>query len=207
MPDERRRSPAEELAERGYFPDGTPMPRPRGTRKRRPKGVNPVVLYGGMAAGAVALVVITVLLYYGLKRDPYGPFKEQEIRAFATGPVKPGNGRPRGKVVVVNEATSELDDVHGKLSFALQAQSAAEVGTIVRLRWNKEQVGWYDGGSPAYKYSATATFIDKETSAVILTKTFQGDDPPKRIRRGESEGNGGKPTHDVANYIETMVGK
>ena len=168
---------------------------------------NPKKLFWVLIFSLLGLLIVVVigLNAWGLiQRAPF----EGRLTEFAS--IHPRSGGSssgvRGKLVVIDKATGQLDPVWGKIPDNMRAANPADVGTVVWLSWSESLVGRYKGGQPAYRSDVKVTVIDRASSTVLDTKTFSNE-PPGTITAGGGGGASGKrPEDEVVNYLRTLAG-
>jgi hypothetical protein len=106
----------------------------------------------------------------------------------------------KGKIVVVNKTSKAVEDPYFDLPEPLKATKPEEVGTIVQVTYEENQVGTYTSGSKAYQYTARVNVIDRETGKIIGRISFKGGEPPSSVKRG-ANGYGSRPTEQIKNYL------
>jgi len=154
--------------------------------------------------GLLIVIVIGPSAWGLIQRAPF----EGHLSEFASIQPRSGGGSSgvRGKLVVIDKATGQLDPVWGKIPDNMRAANPADVGTVVWLSWSESLVGHYKGGQPAYRSDVKVTVIDRATSAVLGTKTFSNE-PPSTITAGGSGGASGKrPEAEVVKYLRALAG-
>ena len=155
--------------------------------------------------GFLIVIVIGPSAWGLIQRAPF----EGHLSEFASIQPRSGGGPSgaRGKLVVIDKATGQLDRVWGKIPDDMRAANPADVGTVVWLSWSESLVGRYKGGQPAYRSDVKVTVIDRATSAVLGTKTFSNE-PPSTITAGGSGGASGKrPEAEVVKYLRALAGE
>ena len=167
----------------------------------------------------IRLVMLTVVAaaltglgaYWGvlgvIRSNSLAPFKPHLAEYLApAGPV--AAGPLRGKMIVVDKATGEVDwDVFFALPNQLRAARPEEVGTVVWLEYGREQDKHYSYGQqhlPAFRQTCTVRVIDQADRHVIANAVERGGDPPGEIDENAKEGVGPKPTKEVVNYLKTL---
>jgi hypothetical protein len=158
----------------------------------------------------VAVIAAGVGGFFGVRSmvraSKVKPFKEhlaEYTKPVAAGlPGQPvGSKKMAGKCVTVDMDSKEVDYVYFDLPEELRAETPDQVGTVVQLKWGKEQVGDYKG-KPAWKHNCTVTVVDRATMSPIASSMFWGSDPPSSIKSSQSEGNGDKPYDQIVNFVK-----
>jgi hypothetical protein len=111
-----------------------------------------------------------------------------------------------GKMVIVNKTTKAVEDPYFDLPENLKATKPEEVGTIVQVTYEENQVGTYTSGSKAYQYTARVNVVDKATGKIVGRTTFKGGEPPSSVKRG-SNGYGSRPTEQIKTYLVGLARK
>jgi hypothetical protein len=110
------------------------------------------------------------------------------------------------KVIAMDGSNGKLDSVYYELPGDLKANTAEEVGTIVRFKWHSENKGRYGSRGYAFKMSCDIALIDCATHKVIGRHHIEGDDPPTSImtRQNSSLGWSEKPVERIVAYLLTL---
>ncbi len=111
----------------------------------------------------------------------------------------------KGKMVVISKQEKEVDDeVYPALPNELRADSPAEVGTVVILKWGAQVRGVYTGGNAsALWHTCEVTVIDRSLSAIVGRQDFRGGDPPVSTT-GRGDIYGTKPIQEIVAYLTAL---
>src|SRR5579871_2657756 len=95
----------------------------------------------------------------------------------------PDGARPRiGKVVLVNIAKREIDELHFMLPESIRAQSPEEATALGQLQYTRQVIGRYGkSDARAVQLSCILTVIDRKTRTVIASRPFQWGNPTTSI--------------------------
>ena len=160
----------------------------------------------------IALVILLCFgAYWGvmtfLHSTAAAPFKPHMAEYLA--PVKNAGmaGAVKGKMVVVNKATRDVDwDVFFDLPDDLRAAKPEEVGAVVWVEYGRElgDLVYGDEHLPSYVQTCKVTVLDNAGRDVIGSTALQGGPPPKSIDEHDKEGVGPKPTREVIDYLKSL---
>jgi hypothetical protein len=156
--------------------------------------------------------------------DP--PFVDELNAAIRNGslrvtdlPERGGKAYVKGKVVVVRQERDARPEYDSFLTVSLpndlQAGTFDEVGTIAVVRKRQEQVGRYTGAGGEVAAVVDVyhlTLVDRKAGAVIVEKTFRGEEPPQAIEmslradgRPVSKTTGGAdPSRAMMHYLASL---
>jgi curved DNA-binding protein CbpA len=102
---------------------------------------------------------------------------------------------PTGKIIVINNRMPSfpIDTLlMHQLPYELWSFDSSVLRTIVFLYRDREKVGAYSSGEPAYRQLVELRFYDIKSEKLIATEMVVGEDPPKEItvtyRRGRRIG-------------------
>src|SRR6185312_1753971 len=111
-----------------------------------------------------------------------------------------------GKLVVINLDERKLDELHFDIPDGMRADSPNEVVTIVQTRPIKHKVGQYEGGGRAIREDYPITVIDKASSTVLGSATFEGPNPPESTSRTNfrEDVSGGPPKAEIIEYLRQL---
>jgi hypothetical protein len=156
-------------------------------------------------AGVVILVFVAIGVIRSVGRTKQAKMFEPHIESYVQEP-KPlqSGGKLKGKLVGVDVVQKEIDDLHFRLPAEMRAESPDEVKTVVQLVWDKDKVAEYGGGKPGWKQKCQVRVVDKQSGALLFTKSFVGSDPPLVIRPSQSAGWGDKPRTEIVSYLCTL---
>lgn len=164
-------------------------------------------------------VVLFVVLVMAVFRTPPDEARAERLRpsldgflVLANAEASPTRPYRRGRVVVVDLGTRQLDPITHLLTPAIRAEDPSDVGTIVFVQWLPEYVDAYYSarGQPltgAYVTNGFLSIVDATTGKRVGTKTVRGESPPATVVRkaGEREGEyGPRPISAVVDYIQTL---
>jgi hypothetical protein len=170
------------------------------------------IIVWSVIGGIVACVLIGVGIWFLMRSSQTAPFKPAMATylALPTSPA-PMRGQPPtkpvGKMVLVDQASKEVDWTLFDLPDDLRATKPEEVVTVVLLNWRKGKVGDYEGGGAAYQQNVTVTVIDLATKTVLCYNEIYGGPPPQNIDSRSSEGTGSKPTKELVEYLKGLPRK
>ncbi len=123
---------------------------------------------------------------------------------------KDGSLKPyiKGKVLVIDEKSMELDGVHFQLPNELRPANQDDVGTIVLLKWDLDLVGRYGSGGYAFASTCSVHVCDQVERCLVARTKFSNPPPEKITLYGSSPGpvgaTGEKPVSEVLDYIEKL---
>jgi len=115
----------------------------------------------------------------------------------------------KGKVIVIDINTRNIDGTYFALPEDLRARSPEEVETIVLLEWGKLKVGEYEPTKTnvlavdALVLTCKASLIDKQRGLIVGESQFRGGDPPPRLDVGKAN-YGPKPTPQIINWLKSL---
>lgn len=124
----------------------------------------------------------------------------------------------RGKAVVLSNGDPSSGGGAGKEfkreSYGLgdggDAQSLAELGTVVLLNYKTVSVGAYveratGYTTTGYRIDCDVTIFDRDLGAVIYKKTYRGKEPAGRVSvRVGSQVLGASPSSDIRSFIKSL---
>ncbi len=160
---------------------------------------------------AVVLALAVAGGYWGvaaaMRSSGAAPFRPHlaEYLAAPEGPAHPGP--VRGKMIVVDKKTRDIDDeVFFGLPSSLRASRPEEVGTVVQLDYGRVPGRGVYGKDhlPSFVQTCQVTVIDRASRAVLATALVRGGDPPDHIQDGDKEGVGPRPTAQVLDYLKGL---
>ncbi len=160
----------------------------------------------GSSIFVAVMVVITVT--FVLVRQPahQGRFKGNLDEYLAINKEQLDRGAYlKGKMVVISKREMQVDEeVYTALPAELRADSPAEVGTVVVLKWGAQVRGVYSSNEAfALWHTCEVTVIDKSISAIVGRQNFRGGDPPVSTT-GRGDIYGSKPIQDIVAYLTTL---
>lgn len=168
---------------------------------------------------ASTTVVLLVVLIMAMFRTPPEVARIERFRDslepyFALANAEPAPTRPyrRGKVVVLDLGSRQVDPITHGLAPAIRAESPADVGTIVIVQWVPEyQYAYYSARGQAlagaYVTNAHLAIVDAATGKRVGIKTIRGESPPETVARSASEREGEygpRPVSAVIEYIQSL---
>lgn len=168
---------------------------------------------------ALTTVVLFIVILFAMFRTPSDEARVQRFASAIEGytaleSAEPAPTRPyrRGRVVIIDLDTRKIDPIFNLLPPDLRADSPADVGTIVLVRWIPELVDTYYAahGQPmagAYVTNAHVFVIDATIGKRVGTKRIRGESPPDRIVRDAGDDTGGygaRPNRALLDYIEAL---
>lgn len=168
---------------------------------------------------ALTTVVLFVVLIMAVFRTPpdvarLERFHDSLEPYLALANAEPAPTRPyrRGRVVVLDLGSRQVDPVTHALGSAIRAESPADVGTIVIVQWVPEYQYAYVSArgqvlTGAYVTNAHLAIIDATTGKRVGVKTIRGESPPETVARSaaEREGEyGPRPISAVVEYIQSL---
>jgi hypothetical protein len=107
----------------------------------------------------------------------------------------------QGKLIIVDVDKKCFDDIIFYIQEELRASSPTEVGTVVRLHWGKQVVGYYEySRDKAYRVTCLVQVIDWTKKIIVGEKYFIGEDPPK-MKDLHGSGVGKAPTVEIETYL------
>jgi hypothetical protein len=80
----------------------------------------------------------------------------------------------KGKIITVNKKESRIDDIYFDLPKELRAFKPKDVGTILWLKCEEDEVGFYTNGEEATVNICQVTIIDKSTPTIVARTSFRG---------------------------------
>lgn len=157
--------------------------------------------------GVIGVIALGVAGFFGVRHLIRGrklaPFKEQ-MAAYTAQPKGEAKEMPlRGKIIPIDIDKKEVDDIYWEMPEDMRADKPDDVGTIVWLKWGKEQIGTYTGGSAAEVQTVVVTVIDKKEGVQTHTTSLRGGNPPQSKKSSQS-GVGPKPTTEIINFLKAL---
>jgi hypothetical protein len=161
----------------------------------------------GVGVTLVLLVLFGIGIWHVVGMIRRAPFRAQ-MASYLTPTVGMRNlaaPRPSGKMVVVNVANRDLDDLHFDLPDNLRASSPGQVAIVARLHWRHATVGMYKGGGSAGQWTCDVEVIDRVKWTLLGSQKFIGSPPPQSFvgRRGQSR-SGDKPKQQVMTFLQVF---
>ncbi|MBK6427453.1 MAG: formylglycine-generating enzyme family protein [Blastocatellia bacterium] len=171
-----------------------------------------------VVAGFTTVVLFVVLLMAIFRTPPdvarVERFRDSLESYLALANTEPAPTRPyrRGKVVVLDLGSRQVDPITHLLAPAIRAESPADVGTIVIVQWLPEyQNAYYSARGQAlagaYVTNAHLAIVDATTGKRVGIKTIRGESPPETVARSASgrEGEyGPRPISAVVDYVQSL---
>ncbi len=168
---------------------------------------------------ALTTLVLFVVLIMAVFRTPPDVARIERFRDslepyLALASAEPAPTRPyrRGKVVVVDLGSRQVDPITHALGSAIRAESPADVGTIVIVQWVPEYQYAYVSArgqalTGAYVTNAHLAIVDATTGKRVGIKTIRGESPPETVASSASEREGEygpRPISAVVEYIQSL---
>ena len=162
------------------------------------------------AMAAVPLVLIGVFLVFGFSQD-------RRLAAFAsfsdwctagsdtTAQTDFENPTVQGKFIPFYDGEPKVPaEVYVRLPGTLRAKTPDEVGAVVCIHRDLDQVGNYQPSyAPAYVRVWHVTVIVSDTGDVVAFQTLRGSAPPKSSPKGRS-GYGSKPFEALSAFLAAL---
>lgn len=171
------------------------------------------------AVAAITTVTLLVVLVMAIFRTPPDEARARrfekslagylELATAATAPTRPYR---RGRVVVIDLGTRQIDPCTHGLARAIRAESPDDVGTIVFVQWLPEYLDTYysvrgQALARAYVTNAHLILVDVTLGKQVGMKTIRGESPPDSVVRSASEREGEygpRPVSGVIDYIASL---
>jgi hypothetical protein len=120
---------------------------------------------------------------------------------------EPSQGYIRGKLVVVDSTTGELDDLNSFQDLTdLRARSPEEVGTVVLTAPLKGMVAIYENLKVGFQWTIEVTVVDFPAKMIVSRGKFTGSMPPETVR-GDQAGEGERPTAEIIAFLKSLPRK
>lgn len=112
-------------------------------------------------------------------------------------------------ILVINEESLELDELHFQLPSELWPTTPDDIGTVILLKRDVDYVGAYTHGGGAFASICLVRIFDQGEKCMVANTKFSNPPPRTVTRYGRSgfplSGRGEKPVSEVLNYINGMI--
>jgi hypothetical protein len=106
----------------------------------------------------------------------------------------------RGKAVVIDGGRNDFSDLQFELPADLMPADAAEVGSVIHVRWDEIKAVEYTNGAIGYRWAAHATVYDLKSQSVSAAVDAMGGEPPQTTKsRGSVYGS--KPMKEIISRL------
>jgi electron transfer flavoprotein alpha subunit len=107
-------------------------------------------------------------------------------------------------LLLIDTDNGKLDELFYELPTSVRAAKAAEVGTLVWIRWDAQTIGRYTTGGYATKTDCDLTVFDVARRVIVGRQHIEGEQPPQTIshRKGSSASWSKRPTEQVLGYLK-----
>jgi hypothetical protein len=111
-----------------------------------------------------------------------------------------------GRLLVLDASNSQraVDLLHMRLPPARRADTPADVGTVVYLYWQREEVGKYPSGGTAYVQTCDLAAVDLSGPRITAYRKFRGGPPPETVKMGSGNHEGPRPEQEVVEYLTAL---
>jgi len=175
------------------------------------KAFNPVKAILAVIFGIPPVwLIIIVIVGFFIIQEQYSGWKKSKVNSAFAGELSNlqtyndiSYGKPHltSKLVVLDSASSSIDQTYYDLPDNIKAENINDVGAVALISCSETRVGKYNSGSIGYRTDCYVSIIDRRT-LLKYESTIVGAEPPQTKKGGGDWRQ--RPNTKIANYLKSL---